>query len=60
MTIGELLSAITAELAAVGDATDLSAINQDGDRVSAILTIADRRIRLSLEPAQESIEALAG
>ncbi|HUN97791.1 MAG TPA: hypothetical protein VMU69_16360 [Bradyrhizobium sp.] len=60
MTIGELLSAITAELTAVGEATDLSAINQDGDRVSAVLTINDRRIRLSLEPAQDSIEGLAG
>lgn len=60
MTIDALLNVITAELTAIGAATDLSSMDQDGDRVSAVLTIEDRRVRLSLEPAQESIEELAG
>jgi len=60
MTIDELLNAITGELAAIGAATDLGSIDQDGDRVSAILTIEDRRIRVSLEPAQTSMAEPAG
>lgn len=56
MTIDELLNAITAELTAIGAATDLGSIDQDGDRVSAVLTIEDRRVRLSLEPAEENME----
>jgi hypothetical protein len=52
MTTDELLSAITAELSAVGAATDLGLISQDGERVSTVLTIDDRRFCLSLEPAQ--------
>jgi hypothetical protein len=60
MSIDELLNAITAELTAIGAATDLGATEQHGDRVSAVLTIEDRRVRLSLEPAQESLEVLAG
>jgi hypothetical protein len=59
MTIDELLNAITAELTAIGAATDVGSIDGDGDRVSAVLTIEDRRVRLSLEPAQESMEQLA-
>jgi hypothetical protein len=51
MTSGELLSAIIAELSAVGAATDLGSISQNGERVSAVLTIDDRRLCLSLEPA---------
>lgn len=60
MTIDELLNAIAAELTAIGAATDLGSIDQDGERVSAVLTIEDRRVRLSLEPAQDSMEDLAG
>jgi hypothetical protein len=60
MTIHELLNAITAELTAIGAATDLGATDQNGDRVSAVLTIENRRLRLSLEPAEENMEALAG
>jgi hypothetical protein len=52
MTIDELLSAITAELSAIGAATDLGLISQDGQRVSTVLMIDDRRFCLSLEPAQ--------
>lgn len=59
MTIDELLKAIAAELTAIGAATDCGSIDQEGDRVSAVLTIEDRRVRLSLEPAQESMEELA-
>lgn len=51
MTISELLTAITAELAAIGAATDLGLISQDGERVSTVLMIEDRCFRLSLEPA---------
>ncbi|HWS07694.1 MAG TPA: hypothetical protein VN362_07660 [Xanthobacteraceae bacterium] len=51
MTTDELLSAITAELSAIGAATDLGLISQDGDRVSTVLVIDDRRFCLSLEPA---------
>ena len=51
MTIDELLSAITAELSAIGAATDLGLKSQDGERVSAVLLIDDRRFCLSLEPA---------
>jgi hypothetical protein len=51
MTSGELLSAIIAELSAVGAASDLGTISQNGERVSAVLTIDDRRLCLSLEPA---------
>ena len=50
MTTDELLSAITAELSAIGAATDLGLISQEGERVSAILMIDDRRFCLSLEP----------
>jgi hypothetical protein len=60
MTIDALLKVITAELAAIGAATDLGPMDQDGDRVSAVLTIEDRRVRLSLEPAHESMKELAG
>jgi hypothetical protein len=59
MTMGELLSAITAELSAVGAASDLGLVSQDGERVSAILTIDDRRLRLSLEPASADIDERA-
>lgn len=59
MTIDKLLNAITAELTAIGAATDLSSIDQDGDRVSAVLTIEDCRVRLSLEPAEENMKELA-
>jgi hypothetical protein len=52
MTTDELLSAITAELSAIGAATDLGLISQDGERVSMVLVIDDRRFCLSLEPAQ--------
>ena len=34
MTISELLAAITAELSAIGAATDLGLVSQDGERVS--------------------------
>lgn len=60
MTIHELLNAITTELTAIGAATDLGAMDQDGNRVSAVLTIEDTRVRLSLEPAQMSMEDQAG
>lgn len=58
--IDELLNGIAAELTAIGAATDLGSIDQDGERVSAVLTIEDRRVRLSLELAQDSMEDLAG
>ena len=51
MTTDELLSAITAELSAIGAATDSGLISQDGERVSTVLVIDDRRFCLSLEPA---------
>jgi len=60
VTIDELLNAITAELTAMGAVTDLGSIDQDGDRVSAVLTIENRRVRLSLEPAQTSMAEPAG
>lgn len=50
MTISELLAAITAELSAIGAATDLGLVSQDGERVSTMLTIDDKCFRLSLEP----------
>ena len=56
MTTDELLSAITAELSAIGAATDLGLISQDGKRVSTVLTIDDRRFCLSLEPAQADMD----
>ncbi len=56
MTIDELLSAITAELSAIGAATDLGLISQDGERVSTVLLIDDRRFCLSLEPAQADLD----
>lgn len=56
MTSGELLSAIIAELSAVGAASELGAINQNGERASAVLTIEDRRLCLSLEPAQAVVD----
>ena len=55
MTTDELLSAITAELTAIGAATDLGTIIQDGERVSTVLMIDDRRFCLSLEPAQACV-----
>ena len=48
MTISELLAAITAELSAIGAATDLGLVSQDGERVSTMLTIDDKCFRLSL------------
>jgi hypothetical protein len=51
MTISELLAAITAELSAIGAATDLGLVSQDGERVSTVLMIGDRCFRLSIEPA---------
>jgi hypothetical protein len=60
MTMDELLKVITAELTALGAATDVGSIDEDGERVSAVLTIEDRRVRLSLEPARESVEELVG
>jgi hypothetical protein len=56
MTTDELLSAITAELSAIGAATDLGVISQDGERASTVLVIDDRRFCLSLEPAQANME----
>ena len=56
MTTDELLSAITAELSAIGAATDLGVIRQDGERASTVLVIDDRRFCLSLEPAQADME----
>jgi len=56
MTTDELLSAITAELSAIGAATDLGLISQDGKRVSTVLVIDDRRFCLSLEPAQADMD----
>jgi hypothetical protein len=55
MTTDELLSAIAAELCAIGVATDLGLISQDGERASTVLVIDERRFCLSLEPAQASI-----
>ncbi len=52
MTTDELLSAITAELSAIGAADDLGSISKDGERVSTVLMIDDRRFCLSLEPAE--------
>jgi hypothetical protein len=52
MTISELLTAITAELSAIGAATDLGLVSQDGERVSTVLMIDDRCFCLSIEPAQ--------
>ena len=56
MMTDELLSAITAELSAIGAATDLGLISQY-ERVSTVLVTDDRRFCLSLEhePAQASI-----
>ena len=51
MTTSELLTAITAELSAIGAAIDLGLLSQDGQRVSTVLMIEDRCFRLSLEPA---------
>jgi len=51
MTISELLAAITAELSAIGAATDLGLVSQDGERVSTVLMINDRCFRISIEPA---------
>ncbi len=59
MTSGELLNAIIAELSAVGAATDLGSISQDGERVSAVLTIENRRLCLSLEPAMAGMDEQA-
>jgi hypothetical protein len=55
MTTDELLSAITAELSAIGAATDLGLVSQNGERVSTVLTIDDRRYCLSLEPAHSDM-----
>ena len=57
MTTDELLSAITAELSAIGAATDLGLIRQNGKRASTVLVIDDRRYCLSLEPAQADMDA---
>jgi hypothetical protein len=57
MTTDELLSAITAELSAIGAATDLGLISQDGKRSSTVLVIDDRRFCLSLEPAPADMDA---
>jgi len=57
VTTDELLSAITAELAAIGAATDLGLISQEGERVSTVLMIDDRRFCLSLEPARAEMDA---
>jgi hypothetical protein len=35
---------------AIGAATDLGLVSQDGERVSTMLTIDDKCFRLSLEP----------
>jgi len=51
MTTSELLTAITAELSAIGAATDLGSISQDGERASTVLMIDDRRFCLTVEPA---------
>jgi hypothetical protein len=59
MTIDELLSAITAELSAIGAATDLGLKSKDGERVSAVLLIDDRRFCLSLEPAGADADEIA-
>lgn len=56
MTMGELLSAITAELSAIGAASELGLVSEEGERVSALLTIDDRRLRLSLEPASADLD----
>ena len=56
MTTDELLSAITAELSAIGAATDLGLLSQEGERVSAILMIDDRRFCLSLEPKPADVD----
>jgi hypothetical protein len=60
MTTDELLSAITAELSAIGAATDLGLISQDGEWISTVLKIDDRRFCLSLEPAQADTQLKAG
>ena len=57
MTTDELLSAITAELSAIGAETDLGLVSQDGKRASTVLVIDDRRFCLSLEPAQADVDA---
>ena len=51
MTTSELLTAITAELSAIGAATDLGLISQEGERASTVLVIDERRFCLSIEPA---------
>jgi len=51
MTTSELLTAITAELSAIGAATDLGIISQEGERVSTVLMIDERRFCLTIEPA---------
>jgi hypothetical protein len=60
MTADELLSAITAELTAIGAATDLGIKSQDGERISAILLFEDRQFCLSLEPAHIDTDQVAG
>ena len=47
----ELLTAITAELSAIGAATDLGLISQEGERASTVLVIDERRFCLTIEPA---------
>ena len=51
MTTSELLTAITAELSAIGAATDMGIISQEGERVSTVLMIDERRFCLTIEPA---------
>jgi len=46
-----LLTAITAELSAIGAATDLGLISQEGERASTVLVIDERRFCLTIEPA---------
>jgi hypothetical protein len=56
VTTDELLSAIMAELSAIGAATDLGLISQNGKRASTVLLIDDRRFCLSLEPVQADMD----
>jgi hypothetical protein len=51
MTTSELLTAITAELSAIGAATHLGLISQEGERASTVLMIDERRFCLTIEPA---------
>lgn len=59
MTTDEVLSAITAELSAIGAATDLGSVIRDGDRVATVFMIDDRRFCPSFEPAQANMDGSA-